>query len=205
MTLRGISLNNLLNFYLELGSDTLFPVYKVEHTTEDVTREAILPRTMTNTGGIAYAEINGKHLAERMVTHHWKNTFHNLVAAIVADAMDDPLYSAYSRDDLREAQKSKNKDLMYWICPFSVNQHRSICKHEWFTKNREKCKCKLKVYGNDHPACEVDKFDDMINHLVEENLRQRKKPRHHHLVASIVADAMDDLFYSVYKRVKTQT
>ena len=50
MTLRGISLSDLLGFYLELGSDTLFPSYKVEHTTEDVVREAILPCTMTEAG-----------------------------------------------------------------------------------------------------------------------------------------------------------
>ena len=36
----------------------------------------------------------------------------------------------------------------------------------------------MKVYSVDHPACEVDKCDDMFNHLVEDNLRQGKKPRH---------------------------
>jgi len=83
----------------------------------------------------------------------------------------------------------------YWICAFCVNQHAGICgdfgpapledhaAYERWDMNRrdrttgiifECCQCNEPKLGNDNDACEMNKFDDMMDYLhdVVPDLRQ---------------------------------
>ena len=70
------------------------------------------------------------------MTHNWTNLFANLVAAIIADALEEDTYAeiadqlsskmgvASLKEDL---QRSGKLESTFWVCAFSVNQHASIC------------------------------------------------------------------------------
>ena len=92
----------------------------------------------TATGGYAFADVvnNGQpFLAQKMVTHSWRNTFTHLLAAIFADALDVEKYDEIARilvqrefGKLTDALQRKSAlDVRYWVCAFSVNQHAGIC------------------------------------------------------------------------------
>lgn len=152
-------------------------------TTSDVVRGAIIPLSRaTEFGNVAYAVAAGggqTMLAERMVTHSWNNLFCNLVAAVVADALDRPVYGQIAqqlaapggaRTMRARLAESGCLEIRYWICAFSVNQHSSICgslgqpppegtrqRQEWELKSRdtitkelfELCPCDEPKYFND--------------------------------------------------------
>mmetsp|Transcript_61861 Transcript_61861/g.135296 ORF Transcript_61861/g.135296 Transcript_61861/m.135296 type:complete len:820 (-) Transcript_61861:421-2880(-) len=85
--------------------------------------------------------------AQRMVTHEWRNLFVNLVAAVLADALNEEVQSGASNErrmsttygHLRsllmsesgiesirnDLEKVGSRDLRYWVCTFCVNQHRA--------------------------------------------------------------------------------
>ena len=80
-------------------------------------------------------------------------------------------------------------DATYWVCAFSVNQHASICggygptppknAPEWEAWNKKRydsvslqkfslCYClEPKILNHSNPACELNKFDDMMRFLHE--------------------------------------
>jgi len=174
---RGISLRHLLTFYQQLGKQFFLSFKSGEHTTEDVVKYAVIPETCKS--GLSYAEQVGYKkaiIAEKMVSHNWSNKFSDLISAVVADALDVPMYHdiiprlskhriAELIDELKESGKL---DTTYWICAFSVNQHRT-CRSEYAKNNGLECTCKTSNYSNYHPACEVDKFDQMLKDMVSFN------------------------------------
>ena len=105
------------------------------HTTEDVVRLAIIPFSRAQQAACATVLMKGVYTRpQRMVTHNWGNLFRDLVAAVVADALDESDYGmiGYLLDNslgtLIEWVAAADKlQSTYWICAFSVNQHASIC------------------------------------------------------------------------------
>ena len=87
---RGVSLRNLLEFYRSLG-DAVMPSYEPGvHTTNDVVRLAIIP--LTAAAGSSYAELVNESksvMPKKMVTHNWSNLFRDLLATVVADALNE--------------------------------------------------------------------------------------------------------------------
>ena len=78
---------------------------------------------------------NAPCLAGVMVSHHWRNLFEHLTAAVLAYALGETSYQATAEvlkqrgfEDLR--QRLDRRDALqstFWICLFCVNQHASIC------------------------------------------------------------------------------
>eukprot|EP00929_Paragymnodinium_shiwhaense_P122861 TRINITY_DN9608_c0_g1_i2.p1 TRINITY_DN9608_c0_g1~~TRINITY_DN9608_c0_g1_i2.p1 ORF type:complete len:786 (-),score=85.13 TRINITY_DN9608_c0_g1_i2:142-2499(-) len=194
--LRGVSLGALLDFYWKLGSKSLMPHYDpAVHTTADVTRQAIIPATKSTSHGtcaLATLLMNDRDvLPEKLVTHTWSNKFVNLVAAVVADALDTSVYEEIvERLSSREERHAlgaelflKNQlDRTYWICSVSVNQHMCICDHALGTDSTGvpfyQCECDAaKQLSNTPPTrsdnqsinCEMNKFDDMMMWLASMN------------------------------------
>jgi len=144
----------------------------------------------------------------KIVTHNWSNIFRDLVAAIVADALNDSEYSTYSyllTNDLpallnlvHASGKSGNT---YWVCAFSVAQHNGICgenpncdRDSLTGAVHTTCPCgRAKHFNMSSPArddrksifCEMNKFDDVMSYLAakDENFAQ-----------VIAADQSFDLF-----------
>eukprot|EP00972_Heterocapsa_arctica_P075853 11189569-Heterocapsa_arctica.AAC.1 len=73
------------------------------------------------------------------------------------------------KEELREMGKLH---VIYWACPFSVNQHRGICKSKYQVPA---CKCNCKPFETGHPACEMDKFDVMMGRML---IEANKDARH---------------------------
>ncbi|CAE7946805.1 BPM2, partial [Symbiodinium sp. KB8] len=136
---RGFRLSSLLDFWERLlEGDDYMPQFDPRRSlTNDVVRQAIIPRSKVGDEGFALASLwsDGQGMLPRtMVTHNWTNTFANLVAGILADAIGCSTYDeivaqivtkpgfARVKEDLGEKM-----DLTYWVCAFSVNQHASIC------------------------------------------------------------------------------
>merc|ERR1711879_580229 len=93
-----------------------------------------------------------------MGTHTWSNLFCNLVAAVVADALEDPLYERVLDRLAEPAERRalvaelfwKNKlqnTLVYWICAISVNQHTLVC-------NKVCGESRDSVTGDPYPFCD---------------------------------------------------
>eukprot|EP00931_Biecheleriopsis_adriatica_P055337 TRINITY_DN32689_c0_g2_i2.p1 TRINITY_DN32689_c0_g2~~TRINITY_DN32689_c0_g2_i2.p1 ORF type:complete len:1177 (-),score=214.66 TRINITY_DN32689_c0_g2_i2:76-3606(-) len=145
---RGMKVGHLIGFYQSLAEGTLLDENgkqlmehfdPTQHTTHDVVREAIIPATRsTPLGPCAYsslAEDNRPVLATVMVSHHWRNLFSHLVAAVVAFALGKTSYEGVVQalqnkdfEDLR--QQLDRRDVLQmtcWLCLFCVNQHASIC------------------------------------------------------------------------------
>ncbi|CAK9077655.1 Mycosubtilin synthase subunit A, partial [Durusdinium trenchii] len=188
---RGLRLRDLLDFYRMLGKDVM-PSYQPDlHTTNDVVRLAIIP--MTSTSCSSYAQVvNGAEgvTPRKMVTHTWSNLFRDLLASVVADALDEhtfePIAELLSDDagvhvveELLQAQGSI--DETYWICAFAINQHSGICGANprgdvdpATQLPHPICSCSLPKAFNDTPPlndagesipCEMNKFDDMMAYL----------------------------------------
>eukprot|EP00929_Paragymnodinium_shiwhaense_P115171 TRINITY_DN8385_c0_g3_i1.p1 TRINITY_DN8385_c0_g3~~TRINITY_DN8385_c0_g3_i1.p1 ORF type:complete len:777 (+),score=70.74 TRINITY_DN8385_c0_g3_i1:148-2478(+) len=199
LALRGFTLQALLDFYWRLGSEELMSHFDSErHTTADVVREAIIPMTRDSEYGDAPLStilMNGRSVCpNRLVTHSWSNLFSNLVAAIVADALDLPTYdTVLARLTDPQEHAALKAELYwkgslhqtYWLCALSVNQHSCICDtlhgqtEDSVTHERyQTCTCKSKKYLNHTPPmrvdkqsipCEVNKFDDMMSFLASVN------------------------------------
>ena len=134
---------------------------------------------LSSTEGFAYASVCGgniSNLADKMVTHNWGNIFFHLIAAIVADALDQKTYQeAYNMlvakkyDQLMEMLHVRGTlNVYYWVCAFCVNQHNGICHHAPPNDSHGvpilKCDCPNKKL-KEGARCEMDKFDDMMAHL----------------------------------------
>lgn len=161
------------------------------HLTTDVVRHAIIPLSRSGDMGRAYADGVSSPPAAFWVTHAWSNVFLHLQSAIVAHALGRKEYSGIaellaSRDvsDLKHELNITGKTLLtYWICCFCVNQHSCICSSfgkepqvgtlehaQWDAQCRDSvsghycplCHCNTPKLCNDHPACEVNKFDAVM-------------------------------------------
>ena len=145
---RGLKLGHVLGFYQSLAEGTLYGDGGVQlmshfdpkkHTTHDVVRAAIIPATkVTPFGSCAYstlAEANKPVLATIMVSHHWRNLFCHLVAALIAYALGETSYAATVTaledgdfEGLRQRLDRRDAlHMTFWLCLFCVNQHASIC------------------------------------------------------------------------------
>lgn len=177
---RSISLKELLHFYNRLGKD-IMPHYNPGiHNTGDVVRGAIIPDSKSSRR--AWTERTGNHRVRhpmKMVTHTWRSRFIDLVAACVADALDECSFGMVARLlqepnglDLLERMLDGHLEDTYWICAFCVNQHSSICEtvhdgKDSVTKQPyTPCDCGLPKFFTGE-RCEMDKFDDMMRYLAK--------------------------------------
>ncbi|CAK9092943.1 unnamed protein product [Durusdinium trenchii] len=190
---RGITVKDLLAFYRRLGKD-LMPHFDPQvHTTRDVVRCGVIP--VTRQSGCAYAVhiADGKPVPVRnMVTHTWENLFRDLVAAVVADALDENTFDVIAHilqedPSLLEQMLGEVNQLhaTYWICAFAVNQHTSICNInpgrnvDSLTKQPYPlCDCRTPKFLNNTPPldgkgrsiqCELNKFDHMMAIIAADN------------------------------------
>lgn len=196
---RGFRLRSLIKFWEELLEGEVMPSFDPRRSqTNDVVRQAIIPSSRLGHGGFALASIWEEKpvLPKSMVTHNWTNTFVNLVAAMVSDALGGDCYAnvadqlcsksgvANLKQQLEEAGQT---DVSFWVCAFSVNQHASICggygpepaegTPEWKVWDKKRhdsvslqrfplCSCnETKIFSHHDAACELNKFDDMMNYL----------------------------------------
>ena len=137
LSMRGMTLRSLLQFYQEnLPSMPDWKYAPREHKTRDVVRRAIIPLTSSEECAFSVSAFNkdGPKRAQVMVTHNWGNSFSDLLAAVLSDALQECSFSlpaellqedcAFLQDLLA---KMGRLDHTYWICAFAVNQHISIC------------------------------------------------------------------------------
>lgn len=181
LCMRGFTLESLLHFYEQL-TDYMPGFDPRVCTTEDVVRRAVIPNSRTpDGGGCSMASVwhpDQPLLAERLVTHTWSNLFLHLVAAIVADGLDQDHYEDIALtltdgrfDEVRCALRARGDvrsngalDYTYWVCAFSVNQHASICCLPG--PNYSPCLCtQRKIYNHEPAETELNKFDHMMTVL----------------------------------------
>jgi len=186
---RGFSLRCLLSFYKRLGKEYMPHFDPERHTTKDVVRQTIIPLSRDKQCALATLMTEEEPTrASRMVTHTWSSLFHDLVAAVVADALDESSYGivAYLLEhDISRLEKmvnaNKTLDQTYWICAFSVSQHDSICGGNPYADKdsvtghlHATCTCgKPKYFNTTEPLredgksirCEMNKFADMMHFL----------------------------------------
>jgi len=185
---RGFTLASLLAFYKTIPE--AMPHFDPNmHTTEDVVRQVIIPKSADQKCAYAVKMMDGAPTRpERMVTHNWSNLFRDLIAAIVADALNEPSFSLIASlldKDIAALERmlgAKALATTYWVCAFSVNQHASICG---FIPPQSRgdpktgiqhaaCPCGYAKYLNGSPPlrsdsksipCQMNKFDDMMAFL----------------------------------------
>lgn len=189
---RGITVQELLAFYRRLGKD-LMPHYDpTVHTTRDVVRLAIIPMTRETGRALAEDLADEPRKVQVMVTHTWENLFRDLVAAVVADALEENTFDLIAhvlQEDsfLVESMIAEMEHLQktYWICAFAVNQHTSICNinpaHNVDSLTKQLyplCDCNVPKFLNNSPPldkkgrsiqCELNKFDHMMAIIAREH------------------------------------
>ena len=208
---RGISLSDLLEFYSNLGFGIMPSFQPDVHTTNDVVRLGIIPRTSSACSSYAEFVNDGKKvIPKKMVTHNWQNLFRDLLASVIADALGEHNFELIAKllsdkegvevvEQILQVQGRLQET--YWICAFSVNQHASICGGnpngdvDPVTKIPHPiCTCNAPKFFNKDPPlnehgesikCEMNKFDDMMAFLA------RKDPNFTEVIA---VDANLDLF-----------
>ena len=182
LSLRGMTLRSLLQFYEQLFSlDWSYSAQ--DHKTRDVVRRAIIPLTSTEECAFAASSWNrnGAQRAQVMVTHSWGNSFMDLLAAVVSDALSECSFrmaAGLLEEDCRFISqilaKSGRLDDTYWICAFAVNQHISICHSNPYDRDpitnelHPVCSCScVNISDPDgrSTSSEINKFDDMMYHL----------------------------------------
>mmetsp|Transcript_84250 Transcript_84250/g.176308 ORF Transcript_84250/g.176308 Transcript_84250/m.176308 type:complete len:778 (-) Transcript_84250:316-2649(-) len=137
---RGMTVQQLLDFYKMLGDEVMVHFDPRRSTTNDIVRQAVIPLSCEAGGGVAFCDSQhvrgGRHGHPRtMVTHAWDNVFSHLVAAVVADALGKKDYEGVVEmlvnrhfDSLsRQLEIRQISNESYWICAFCVNQHSAIC------------------------------------------------------------------------------
>lgn len=197
---RALSLEALLNFYSCLGRDYMHHFDSHRHTTDDVVRQAIIPLSAPHQSDMSKILMQGRRKRPNaMVTHTWHSRFRDLVASVVAEALQDSNYARIavlldSDIDLVKGWLRRTGDLqsMYWICAFCVNQHSSICQLSFPLRDSvtgaevKGCDGSCPKYLNMDPPCrtdlahptsincEMNKFSDMISWLAatDESFRQ---------------------------------
>eukprot|EP00931_Biecheleriopsis_adriatica_P039798 TRINITY_DN22753_c0_g1_i1.p1 TRINITY_DN22753_c0_g1~~TRINITY_DN22753_c0_g1_i1.p1 ORF type:complete len:910 (-),score=126.20 TRINITY_DN22753_c0_g1_i1:39-2741(-) len=142
---RGVVLESILDFYAKLGADGLMSHFDpLVSTTNDVVRQAVIPMSRDGDQGKSLSSIwnhDEPLFPTCIVTHAWTNIFRDLVAALVAFAIDQKHFQSFlvqlsgATVAERAAAVARIKELLspeklstsFWICIFSVNQHASIC------------------------------------------------------------------------------
>ena len=184
LSMRGMTLRSLLTFYQEnLPSMPDWKYAPREHKTRDVVRRAIIPLTSSEECAFSVSAFNrdGPKRAQVMVTHNWGNSFSNLLAAVLSDALQECSFSlpaellqeecAFLQDLLA---KMGRLDETYWICAFAVNQHISICHSNPYDRDpftnqlHPVCHCNsTNIIDSDgrSASSEINKFDDMMRLL----------------------------------------
>lgn len=128
---RGLTLEALLQFYCGLGSVYMLNFDPAVNTTADVVHRAVMPLSKAKQSSLATVMMKGvRTRPQKMVTHNWSNLFRDVVAAIIADALDEDEYARishllmHSPSVLLAWVYSRNVHLrVYWVDAFSVNQH----------------------------------------------------------------------------------
>lgn len=182
-------LGGTFGLYEGLGIDYMSHWALKHHTTTDVVRHAIIPLSAPHRCALAPVLMGKRARPAKMVTHNWGNLFRGLVAAICADALDEDEFGPIAY--LLEHDFSELRDVLrregcfektYWVCPFSVNQHVTICGKKNPLGSRDSfigelyplCTCGASTLYNDAPPlssegqsipCEVNKFDSMMTAL----------------------------------------
>ena len=181
---RGMNLRSLLHFYQQ--DLRRIPDWKYvprEHKTRDVVRRAIIPLTSKEESAYAVSALNrgGAQRATVMVTHNWGNSYKDLLAAVVSDALEECSFKLAARlleEDCEflcaVVDEIGQLDDMCWICAFAVNQHASICHTNPYDRDpvtnelHPVCSCScVNIHdpdGRSHMS-EINKFDDMMYHL----------------------------------------
>ena len=184
LSMRGMTLRSLLTFYQEnLPSMPDWKYAPREHKTRDVVRRAIIPLTSREECAFSVSAFNkdGPKRAQVMVTHNWGNSFSDLLAAVLSDALQECSFSlpaellqeecAFLQDLLA---KMGRLDETYWICAFGVNQHISICHSNPYDRDpftnqlHPVCHCNsTNIIDSDgrSASSEINKFDDMMSLL----------------------------------------
>ena len=184
LSMRGMTLRSLLQFYQEnLPSMPDWKYAPKEHKTRDVVRRAIIPLTSREECAFSVSAFNrdGPKRAQVMVTHNWGNSFSDLLAAVLSDALQECSFSlpaellqedcAFLQDLLA---KMGRLDHTYWICAFAVNQHISICHSNPYDRDpftnqlHPVCQCNsTNIIDSDgrSASSEINKFDDMMRLL----------------------------------------
>ena len=192
---RGISLEDLLAFYKNLGDTVMQSFQPSVHTTTDVVRLAIIPLTASSCSSYAQLVNKGaKVLPKKMITHNWSNLFRDLLASVISDALGEhtfefvaELLSDKAGVEALEKMLGVHGSLQetYWICAFAVNQHAGICGANPAGTvdpvtglTHPTCQCSEPKFFNEDPPlnddgksiqCEMNKFDDMMALLAREN------------------------------------
>ena len=192
---RGISLEDLLAFYKNLGDTAMQSFQPSVHTTTDVVRLAIIPLTASSCSSYAQLVNKGaKVLPKKMVTHNWSNLFRDLLASVISEALGEHTFEFVAELLSDKAGVEALEDMLrvhgslqetYWICAFAVNQHAGICgTNPGGTVDpvtgltHPTCQCSEPKFFNEDPPlnddgksiqCEMNKFDDMMALLAREN------------------------------------
>ncbi|CAE7770911.1 BMY1 [Symbiodinium sp. CCMP2456] len=183
LSTRGLTLNSLMKFYEEdlcYVHGTYWSYVPEKHKTRDVVRRVIIPLTAGQRCAYATSSYNrdGPKTPKIMVTHNWGNHFKDLLAAIVAHALQECSFQTAAKM-LRDPvflrgllQENGRLNDVYWVCAFSVNQHVSICnknESDWdpiFMSLHPTCSCPCDPI-RDPDKSEMNKFDDMMRHLAD--------------------------------------
>merc|ERR1719464_701710 len=106
-----------------------------QSTTTDVVRGAIIP--LSKDLRCAHSQVmNGNRRAppQTMVTHSWGNLYRDLVAAILAFALQETNFEKFAimlDEDPEELERWVKRANVghhtFWVCAHCVNQHASIC------------------------------------------------------------------------------
>lgn len=185
---RGFTIEALLRFYRDDLPSQMPDFDSARHRTTDVVRRAIIPLSRKARTAYATVMMNGTPtLPAKMVTHSWGNLFRDLIAAIVADALDEDEYEQIANlldhdfDKVLQWVTQYGVSLQtYWVCAFSVSQHAGICssiprgeKDPVTNEEHIACDCGApKYYNTTEPLykgrsvkCEMNKFDEMMAYL----------------------------------------
>ena len=181
---RGMTLRSLLQFYqLKMPMVQGWTYVPEEHKTKDVVRRVIIPLTSREECAYAVSGHNqdGQRRPQVMVTHNWANRFNDLLAAVLADALQECSFNLAARLLQQDAAllqqllgKMGRMDATYWICAFAVNQHATICHSNLHDRDpltnllHPVCNCgSVNISDPDGRSVEseVNKFDDMMYHL----------------------------------------
>lgn len=86
---RGLTLEALLQFYEDLPRQML-DFNPAKHLTRDVVRRVIIPLSSRSRVALVTITMDDKPTFPiRMVTHNWSNLFRDLMAAIIAEALEE--------------------------------------------------------------------------------------------------------------------
>jgi len=183
LSLRGMTLRSLLHFYQDQLPYVDWQYVPSMHKTRDVVRRAIIPLTSEEECAYAVSSLNkdGPQRAGVMVTHNWGNSFKDLLAAVISDALKECSFNLAAKLLEKDSvllyemlAQSGRLDDTYWLCAFAVNQHITICHTNHYDRDpltdelHPVCSCSstnVRDLDGRNALSEINKFDDMMYHL----------------------------------------